>query len=132
MIDAAVFSGSHRPIIIAHRGASAYRPEHTLAAYALAIDQGADFIEPDLCVTRDGILVARHENELSASTDVADHPEFRDRRTHKCVDGKSLEGWFVEDFLLRELKTLRAREPQAAARTDSAGFDDCLEIPTLQ
>ncbi len=99
-----------RPLVIAHRGASGYRPEHTLAAYELAIAMGADFIEPDLCITRDGVLVARHENELSRTTDVADRPEFQDRRTRKVVDGVELEGWFVEDLTLAEVKTLRARQ----------------------
>lgn len=103
-----------------------------MAAYALAIDQGADYIEPDLVVTRDGVLVARHENELSGTTDVAQHPEFGARRTRKRIDGRSMEGWFVEDFTLDELKTLRAREPHPEVRLESAGFDGCEEIPTLQ
>ena len=96
--------------VIAHRGASAHLPEHTLAAYARAIDDGADFIEPDLVMTRDGVLVARHENEIGGTTNVAAHPEFASRRTVKCVDGVETEGWFTEDFTLAELKTLRARE----------------------
>ncbi len=125
-------AAERRPLVIAHRGASGYLPEHTLAAYALAIDQGADFIEPDLVVTRDGILVARHENELSGSTDVAQHSEFRRRRTRKVIDGKSVEGWFSEDFALSELKTLRAREPRSGLRPRSAAFDGCFQIPTLQ
>lgn len=120
-----------KPIVIAHRGASGYRPEHTLAAYRLAIEQGADFIEPDLVPTRDGVLVARHENELSGSTDVAAHPEFADRRCRKRIDGVQYEGWFCEDFLLRELRTLRAREPRAALRPGSAAFDGQFGIPTL-
>lgn len=119
------------PVIIAHRGASAYRPEHTLAAYALAIDQGADFIEPDLVVTHDGVLIARHENELSRSTDIEDHPEYYARRTRKCIDGKIVEGWFSEDFSLVELKTLRVREPSSAARHCSTAFSGCFTIPTL-
>ncbi|WP_286134084.1 glycerophosphodiester phosphodiesterase family protein, partial [Erythrobacter donghaensis] len=98
------------PIVIAHRGASGERPEHTLGSYALAIDQGADFIEPDLVSTKDGVLVARHENEISETTDVAAHPEFADRKTTKTIDGQSLTGWFTEDFTLAELKTLRAKE----------------------
>ena len=98
------------PIVIAHRGASAHRPEHTLAAYELAIELGADFIEPDVVATRDGRLVARHENEISGTTDVASRPEFADRRTAKEVDGRAKEGWFTEDFTLAELRTLRARE----------------------
>src|SRR4051794_10348667 len=105
------------PIVIAHRGASGYRPEHTLAAYELGAQQGADFIEPDLVATRDGELVCRHENEISGTTDVADHSEFADRRATKEIDGKSYDGWFVEDFTLAELKTLRARaHPRHAAR----------------
>src|SRR4029453_2701568 len=88
------------PIVIGHRGASGYRPEHTLASYQLAIEMGADFIEPDLLSTKDGVLVARHENEISATTDVASHPEFAARRTSKTVDGVSLTGWFTEDFTL--------------------------------
>jgi glycerophosphoryl diester phosphodiesterase len=133
MIEAVTPSAMRRrPAVIAHRGASGYRPEHTLAAYALAIDQGADFIEPDLVVTRDGVLVARHENELSRTTDVAERPEFCTRRTRKLVDGKSVEGWFSEDFSLDELKALRAREPSPDSRPCSAAFDGCFEIPTLQ
>src|SRR5690349_18973543 len=98
-----------RPLIIAHRGASAYRPEHTLDAYRLAIQQGADYIEADLVVTRDGQLVARHENQLSWTTDVAEHPEFAARRRTKTIDGVVTTNWFTEDFTLAELKTLRAR-----------------------
>jgi glycerophosphoryl diester phosphodiesterase len=98
------------PIAIAHRGASGYRPEHTLESYQLAIALGADFIEPDLVITKDGVLVARHENELSDTTDVADHPEFRDRATTRTIDGIERSGWFTEDFTLTELKTLRVRE----------------------
>ena len=98
------------PLVIGHRGASGYRPEHTLASYALAIRQGADYIEPDLVSTKDGVLVARHENEISGTTDVADHPEFADRRATKVIDGREVTGWFTEDFTLAELKTLRAKE----------------------
>src|SRR3546814_16785700 len=98
------------PIVIAHRGASGERPEHTLASYELAIEQGADFIEPDLVLTGDGVLVARHENEISETTDVADHPEYANRKTTKTIDGKAVTGWFTEDFTLAELKTLRAKE----------------------
>ena len=98
------------PLLIAHRGASGERPEHTLAAYERAIDQGADFIEPDLVLTKDGVLVARHENEIGGTTDVADHPEFADRKTTKVIDGVEMAGWFTEDFTLAELRTLRARE----------------------
>ena len=116
------------PLIIAHRGASGHRPEHTLASYELAADLGADFLEPDLVATRDGALIARHENELSPTTDVADHPEFRDRRTTKPVDGRSVAGWFSEDFTLAEIKTLRARQ-RFASRDRS--FDGRFEVPTL-
>ena len=96
--------------VIAHRGASAHLPEHTLAAYARAIADGADFIEPDLVMTRDGVLLARHENEIGGTTDVADHPRFAARRTRKSIDGEPVDGWFCEDFTLAELATLRARE----------------------
>ena len=119
------------PIVIAHRGASGSRPEHTLAAYELAIDQGADVIEPDLVPTRDDVLVARHENEISETTDVADHPEFADRRTTKTIDGKQLAGWFTEDFTLAELETLRAKERLPLLRPDNAGYDGRYPIPTL-
>ncbi|MCA1676284.1 MAG: glycerophosphodiester phosphodiesterase, partial [Actinobacteria bacterium] len=98
------------PLVIGHRGASGYRPEHTLASYELAVRLGADYIEPDLVPTEDGHLVARHENEIGATTDVAAHPEFATRRTTKVIDGTALTGWFTEDFALAELKTLRAKE----------------------
>lgn len=136
---AATESGTHgeqdghdAPLVIGHRGASGYRPEHTLAAYELAIAQGADFVEPDLVSTSDGVLVARHENEISGTTDVADHPEFADRRTTKTVDGAAITGWFTEDFTLAELKTLRARERIPATRPANATFDGRFEVPTLQ
>jgi len=119
------------PIVIAHRGASGLRPEHTLAAYDLAIDQGADFIEPDLVPTKDDVLVARHENALADTTDVADHPEFASRRTTKTIDGHSLTGWFVEDFTLAELKTLRAKERLPKLRPANTAYDGRFEIPTL-
>jgi glycerophosphoryl diester phosphodiesterase len=90
-------------IVIAHRGASGYRPEHTLAAYELAIELGADYLEPDLVSTRDHVLVVRHENEISGTTDVAHHPEFADRETMKTIDGVPVIGWFTEDFTLAEL-----------------------------
>jgi glycerophosphoryl diester phosphodiesterase len=120
------------PIVIGHRGASGYLPEHTLAAYQLAIDLGADFIEPDLVSTRDGRLVARHENDITGTTDVANRPEFASRRTTKTIDGTSITGWFTEDFTLAELKTLRARERLGALRTQNATFDGQFEIPTLE
>ncbi len=119
------------PLVIGHRGASGSRPEHTLASYELAIEQGADFIEPDLVVTKDGILVARHENEISGTSDVADRPEFADRQTTKIIDNTEFTGWFVEDFTLAELKTLRAKERIPAVRPDNTAFDGQFEIPTL-
>lgn len=119
------------PVVIGHRGASGYRPEHTLAAYRLAIRQGADYIEPDLVSTRDGVLVARHENEIGGTTDVAEHPEFADRRTTKVIDGVSTTGWFTEDFTLSELKTLRAVERLPQVRPGSAAYDGRFEVPTL-
>ncbi|HLD66390.1 MAG TPA: glycerophosphodiester phosphodiesterase [Pseudomonas sp.] len=121
-----------RPLIIAHRGASGYVPEHTLAAYALAILQGADYIEPDLVMSQDGHLVARHDNELGLTTDVSRHPEFAARKRSQMVDGVSLSGWFSEDFSLAELKTLRAIERIPAIRPGNARLDDAFEIPTLQ
>lgn len=119
------------PIVIAHRGASGQRPEHTLAAYQLAAEQGADFIEPDLVITRDGVLVARHEPEIGETTDVGEHPEFASRKTTKTLGGKAVAGWFVEDFSLAELKTLRARERLPRLRPESARFDNQFEIPTF-
>jgi len=123
---------SPTPIVIGHRGASGHRPEHTLASYRLAIRQGADVIEPDLVPTRDGVLVARHENEISGTTDIANHPEFADRRTTKTIDGAQVTGWFTEDFTLAELKTLRARERLPELRPANTRFDGEFEIPTLQ
>lgn len=121
-----------KPIVIGHRGASGFRPEHTLASYLLAIRQGADFIEPDLVVTRDGVLIARHEPNIGGTTDVADHPEFADRQTTKVVDGVTFENdWFAEDFTLAEIKTLRARERIPEVRPDNTRFDGRFEIPTL-
>ena len=120
------------PLIIAHRGASGYVPEHTLASYALAILQGADYVEPDLVMTRDGQLVARHDNELGLTTDVSQRPEFADRKRTQRVDGVNLTGWFSEDFTLAELKTLRAIERIPTIRPGNARMDGSLEIPTLQ
>ena len=125
-------STAPRPLIIGHRGASGFRPEHTLAAYELAIEQGADYIEPDLVSTKDGVLVARHENEISGTTDVGDRPEFADREITKEIDGVEVTGWFTEDFTLAELKTLRAKERIPEIRPDSAEFDGLFEVPTLQ
>jgi glycerophosphoryl diester phosphodiesterase len=122
-------SRADRPLIIAHRGASGERPEHTLAAYELAIDQGADFIEPDLVITKDGVLVARHENEIGGTTDVAARPEYVARQTTKTIDGAAVTGWFTEDFTLAELKTLRARERLPELR--STAHDGQFDIPTL-
>lgn len=124
-------SPSRDVIVIAHRGASGERPEHTLAAYDLAIEQGADFIEPDLVPTRDGVLVARHENNIADTTDVADRAEFADRRTTKVIDGSKQTGWFTEDFTLAELKTLRARERLPMLRCDNRAYDGQFEVPTL-
>lgn len=115
------------PLVIAHRGASGYRPEHTLAAYELAVNMGADYVEPDLCITKDGVLVARHENEISGTTDVA--TRFPERKTSKQIEGKTVEGYFTEDFTLVELKTLRARERLPAWR--DTRFDGQFDVPTL-
>jgi glycerophosphoryl diester phosphodiesterase len=121
-----------RPLVIAHRGASGERPEHTLMAYTLAVDEGCDFIEPDLVATKDGHLVVRHENEISGTTDVANRPEFAARKTEKVIDGEKVRGWFTEDFTLAELKTLRARERLPQLRPGSARFDGLYTIPTFQ
>lgn len=118
-------------LIIAHRGSSAERPEHTLAAYNRAIDQGADYIEPDLVATKDLVLVARHENELSGTTDVATREEFEDRRREKTIDGRLVAGWFAEDFTLAELRTLRAKERIPTLRPANARYDGLYQIPTL-
>lgn len=118
-------------IVIAHRGASAERPEHTLESYQLAIDQGADYIEPDLVMTRDGILVARHENDIGGTTNVADRPEFAARRRSQVIDGETMTGWFSEDFTLAELKTLRARERLPDLRPQNRAFEGLLFVPTF-
>jgi glycerophosphoryl diester phosphodiesterase len=117
--------------VIAHRGASGYRPEHTLAAYSLAIRQCADVIEPDVVSTADGVLVARHENEISGTTDVANKPEFAGRKTTKVIDGVSTTGWFTEDFTLAELRTLRAKERLPLIRPANTAYDGLYQIPTL-
>jgi glycerophosphoryl diester phosphodiesterase len=122
---------SRRPIVIAHRGASGERPEHTLAAYQLAIEQGADFIEPDLVMTRDGVLVCRHENEISGTTDVAARPEFADRQRDKSVDGVAASGWWVEDFTLGELRTLRCKERLPQLRQANTAYDGEQPIATF-
>lgn len=129
------------PLVIGHRGASGYVPEHTLASYWLAIEQGADYVEPDLVSTRDGVLVARHENAIAilnadgslreATTDVMDRPEFASRKATKTIDGNNVTGWFTEDFTLAELKTLRARERLPQVRPANTRFDGMFEIPTF-
>lgn len=125
------------PTILAHRGASGYRPEHTLASYRLAIDMGCDYIEPDVVSTKDGILVVRHENEISITTDIADHQEFADRRTSKLIDGEQMEGWFTEDFTFEELQSLRTVERLPQLRPHNMEYngqfgilalDDVLEL----
>ncbi|MEO3975253.1 glycerophosphodiester phosphodiesterase [Streptomyces sp. CAU 1734] len=121
-----------RPAIIAHRGASGYRPEHTLGAYRLALDMGADVIEQDLVPTRDGHLVCRHENDISGTTDVAARPEFASRRTAKTVDGTRITGWFTEDFTLAELKTLRAKERIPGNRPRNTLYDGRWTVPTFE
>jgi len=126
-----VMAAMKGPLIIAHRGASGERPEHTLAAYELAIDQGADYVEPDLVVTKDLQLVARHENELSGTTDVASREEFEDRRRTKNVEGQQVAGWFSEDFTLAELRTLRVRERVGNIRPASAAYNGLYQIPTF-
>jgi len=118
-------------IVIAHRGASGERPEHTLESYRLAIEQGADYIEPDLVRTRDGVLVARHENEIGGTTDVADHPEFASRRRTQMIDGELMSGWFTEDFTLAEIKTLHARERLPELRPDNRVFEGQCRVPTF-
>ena len=119
------------PLVLGHRGAAGYRPEHTLAGYELAARMGADFIEPDLVSTKDHVLVARHENDITGTTDVADHPEFAARKTTKVVDGTSQTGWFTEDFTLAEIKTLRAKERLPDIRQHNTLYDGLFEIPTF-
>ncbi len=119
------------PIVIAHRGASGYLPEHTLAAYSTAVLQGADFIELDLVSTRDGYLIARHDNVLDLTTNVAEIPEYQERRTEKVVDGRATSGWFSEDFTLEELRNLRAIERIPSVRPANARFDGQFGVPTL-
>jgi glycerophosphoryl diester phosphodiesterase len=119
-------------LVIAHRGASAVRPEHTIEAYTKAIEDGADVIEPDIVITKDGVLVARHENEISGTTNVADKPEFASRKTSKVIDNESVTGWFTEDFTLAELKTLGVNERIPANRPANTRFNGQFQIPTLQ
>ena len=123
---AAFAAAPPRPLIIGHRGASGHRPEHTLASYRLAAEMGADFVEPDLVSTKDGVLIARHENEIGATTDVAS--KFPDRKATKTVDGQSIAGWFTEDFTIAEIKTLRAKERLAFR---SHEFDGRFDVPTF-
>ena len=118
-------------VVIAHRGASGERPEHTLESYRLAIEEGADYIEPDLVMTRDGVLIARHENEIGGTTDVAQHPAFAARRRTQVIDGESFTGWFTEDFTLSEIKTLRARERLGELRPQNRQFDGRFAVPTF-
>jgi glycerophosphoryl diester phosphodiesterase len=121
----------HRSLVIGHRGAAGYRPEHTLASYELAARMGADFIEPDLVTTRDRVLVARHEPDIGGTTDVASRPEFASRRTTKLLDGVAVTGWFTEDFTLAELKTLRAVERLPAVRQRNTLYNGLFEVPTF-
>lgn len=116
--------------VFGHRGASALRPEHTLASYAKAVEDGADFIEPDLVISKDGVLIIRHENNIAETTDIAKHPEFAGRRTEKIVDGEKQVGWFVEDFTLAELKTLRAIERLPQLRPQNAAMDGRFDVVT--
>ena len=125
-------SADNAPLIFGHRGASGYRPEHTLASYDLAIRQGADVIEPDLVSTKDHQLVARHENDITGTTDVESHPEFAGKKRTKTIDGVSITGWFTEDFTLAELRTLRAEERLPLVRQENTVFDGRYQIPTLQ
>src|SRR4029450_10020032 len=124
--------GRRLPLIIGHRGGRGYRPEHTLASYRLAIEMGADYIEPDLVSTRDHVLVARHENDITGTTDVAAHPEFADRKTTKTIDGGDHTGWFTEHFALAELRTLRAVERLPDLRPANTAFNGLYQIPTFQ
>ncbi|WP_030017287.1 glycerophosphodiester phosphodiesterase [Streptomyces monomycini] len=120
------------PLIVGHRGASGYRPEHTFGSYQLALDMGADVIEQDVVPTKDGHLVCRHENDITATTDVSAHPEFAARKTTKTVDGAKLTGWFTEDFTLAELKTLRAKERIPGTRQHNTLYDGVWDVPTFE
>lgn len=125
-------TSTSRPLVIGHRGASGYRPEHSRSAYELAFALGADAVEPDIVATKDGVLVLRHENEISGTTDVADHARFADRRTTKTVDGQSLTGWFTEDFTWAELQQLRVMERIPALRQASTTFNGSEGILSLR
>src|SRR3954452_7687978 len=132
-LPAASAVAASKPTIYGHRGASGYRPEHTLASYRLAARMGADYIEPALVSTKDGVLVARHEPAIGGTTDVADHPEFANRRTTKVIDGNTFANdWFTEDFTLAELKTLRAKERLPDIRQENTIFNGRYQIPTFQ
>ncbi|WCT74109.1 glycerophosphodiester phosphodiesterase [Sphingomonas naphthae] len=131
VVSKAASPARDKVMVIGHRGASALRPEHTLASYAKAIADGADMIEPDLVATKDGALVVRHENEIGGTTDVAGHPAFAGRKRTKRIDGTELTGWFTEDFTLAELKTLRATERLGAVRPESRGYDGAFQIVTF-
>ncbi|MBR8641693.1 glycerophosphodiester phosphodiesterase [Streptomyces tuirus] len=131
-VPAAAEPRTGAPVVIGHRGAAGWRPEHTAASYTYAVQTGADWIEPDLVPTKDHVLVVRHENEISQTTDVARHPEFGDRRTTKTVDGRPVTGWFTEDFTLAELKTLRAVERLPQVRNRNTVFDGRGEVMTFQ
>ncbi len=122
----------HRVLIIGHRGAAGYRPEHTLASYELGARMGADYVEPDLVTTKDHVLVARHEPNITDTTNVADHPEFASRKTTKTIDGVTQVGWFTDDFTLAELKTLRAKERLPLVRQRNTIYDGRYEVPTFQ
>ena len=124
--------GAHRVLIIGHRGSAGYRPEHTLAAYELGARMGADYIEPDLVTTKDHVLVARHEPNITDTTDVASHPEFAGRKTTKTIDGVTQTGWFTDDFTLAELKTLRAKERLPDVRQRNTLYDGRYQVPTFQ
>ena len=128
---AAGASSSEGLLVVGHRGASGYRPEHTLASYELAARMGADYIEPDVVSTKDGVLVARHENEISGTTDVEAHPEFASRRTTRQIDGRPVTGWFTEDFTLAELRTLRAEERLPDVREENTLYNGLYQVPTL-
>ena len=121
-----------KPLVFGHRGSPAHRPEHTLASYARAIADGADYIEPDLVATKDGVLVVRHENNIAGTSDVATHPEFAARKATKTVDGQQITGWFTEDFTLAELKTLRAIERLGDVRPESKSYDGQFQILTFE
>jgi glycerophosphoryl diester phosphodiesterase len=136
-VSAPALAGGHggsrnKPLVVGHRGASGYRPEHTLASYELAARLGADYLEPDLVSTKDGVLVCRHEPEIGGTTDVASRPEFADRKRTVLLDGVSVTGWWTQDFTLAELKTLRATERIPAIRQQNTVYDGYFEVPTLQ